>query len=197
MVSGDNPLDRRVKPAPGSGPIFVRARDLTVEDSEIRVLTVTNQPAGDVSIDLTGDLTVRGTGEQRSLINSGSGLTIPVPPDQIATSVFREVDPSIGLVRDFFVCGNAICGVTYLTPAPAGDISISARNLTLENGGQLVSRSEFQGDAGEIRLDLTGDATIQRRGRRWKPQRPSQQRRGIGRPGPHLARYARRSPTHG
>ena len=44
-----NPLDPDTRPARGSGPIFVRAANLTVDNSEIRVLTVTNQPAGDVS----------------------------------------------------------------------------------------------------------------------------------------------------
>jgi filamentous hemagglutinin family protein len=156
-----DPLAFGLKPVPGSGPIFVRANDLLVQDSEIRVLTVTNQSAGDVSIDLTGDLTQRATGAQRSLINSGSGLTIPVPPDQTATQVFRQIDASIGLIRDFAICGSVICGVTYLTPAAAGDISISARNATLENGGQIVSRSEFLADAGNITLDLRGDATVQ------------------------------------
>jgi large exoprotein involved in heme utilization and adhesion len=154
-----NPLDPSVSPAPGSGPILVRAENLTVEDSEIRVLTVTNQPAGDVSIDLTGDLTVRGAAE-RGLINSGSGLTIAAPPDQTVTGVFRQVNPAIGMVRDLAICGGVVCGVTYLTPATAGDIAISARNATLEAGGQIVSRSEFTADAGEIALDLEGDLTI-------------------------------------
>ncbi|HXK23589.1 MAG TPA: filamentous hemagglutinin N-terminal domain-containing protein [Myxococcota bacterium] len=156
----DNPLAPALKPVPGSGPIFVRARNLLVEDSEIRALTVTNQAAGDVDIGLTGDLTVRGTGVQRSVIDSGSGLTVPPPPDQTVTSLFRQVDASIGLIRDFLICGGVVCGVTYLTPAPAGDISIAAHDATLENGGQLVSRSEFVASSGDLSLELGGDLTI-------------------------------------
>jgi filamentous hemagglutinin family protein len=157
-----NPLNPSTRPAPGSGPIFVSAANLTVEDaSEIRVLTVTNQPAGNISIDLTGDLIVRNAGDDPAVIVSGSGLTQPVPPGQVFTGIVRQVDPSIGMVRDLALCqGGVVCGVTYLTPAAAGDIEISARNLRLEAGGELVSRSEFSADAGEIRIDLTGDATI-------------------------------------
>jgi filamentous hemagglutinin family protein len=156
-----NPLSPLQKPVPGSGPIFVSAANLTVEDaSEIRVLTVTNHPAGDISIDLTGDLTLRNANGEPAVIVSGSGLTIPVPPDQTPTQLIRQVDPAIGMVRDFLVCGSVACGVTYLTPAAAGDIAISARNAFIENGGQIVSRAEFTADAGEIRLDLTGNATI-------------------------------------
>lgn len=158
-----DPLDPGQKPVPGSGPIFVRANDLLVEDSEIRVLTVTSQAAGDISIDLSGDLTVRASaGEPRAVISSGSGLTIPIPEDRTFNGVvFREQDPSIGLVRDFFFCQDGgVCGVTYLSQAPAGDIDIAARDVSLVGGGQIVSRGEFQADAGRVGIDLGGDLAI-------------------------------------
>jgi filamentous hemagglutinin family protein len=156
----EDPLAPALKPVPGSGPIFVRARNLLVEDSEIRVLTVTNQAAGDVDVGLTGDLTVRGTGAQRSLINSGSGLTIPVPPGQNLTNLITQTDSNIGMVRQFLICQGSVCGVIYRTPAPAGDVAIAARDVTLENGGQIVSHSEFLADAGNLSLDLSGGMEI-------------------------------------
>jgi len=158
--AGANPL--AALPVPGSGPITVRARHLTVEDSEIRALTLTDRAAGDILLDLTGDLTVRGLpGQLRAFVNSGSDLTIPIP-DGATLDALVPVDGIPGLELDLLFCVGQVraCGAIYRSGGDAGDIRIAARHVVLEGGGQLVSRSEFGGDAGRIDLDLSGDLRI-------------------------------------
>ncbi len=146
----------------GAGPVFVRAHDLTLDEAAIQTLTVSDQAAGVVSIELTGDLRLIGRpGGLGSLISSASDVDIPVPPDLEETQVpiLRRDFP--GFVFRQRICGAIVCGYDFLSGGRAGDIDISARNLELSGGSSISSRSLAGGDAGTITIDLAGDVSIE------------------------------------
>lgn len=59
---------------PGAGDIAVFAGSLTVEDAELRSLTGGSGRGGDMSIELSGDLELRGTSTQLTGLTAGSGV---------------------------------------------------------------------------------------------------------------------------
>jgi filamentous hemagglutinin family protein len=59
---------------PGAGDIAVFAESLSVEDAELRSLTGGSGRGGDMTIELTGDLELRGTSTQLTGLTAGSGV---------------------------------------------------------------------------------------------------------------------------
>ncbi|MEZ4282690.1 MAG: filamentous hemagglutinin N-terminal domain-containing protein [Myxococcota bacterium] len=138
-------------PGEGSGQIEIAARNLTIDDADLRTLTVTDEDAGDLSIDLTGDFVARARpGGRQSGIIAGTGLSIDPEPGQVVTNVlfasYATTDVTI------LVCGASLCGVRYDADGDAGDVAIRARNVRLEGGARITARSDGRGDAGTIRL---------------------------------------------
>lgn len=148
-------------PGEGSGRIEIAAHDLTLDDADLRTLTVTDEDAGDLDIDLTGDFVARTRpGGRQSGIIAGTGLDIRPAPGQTVTNVILASYATSDVT--LLVCGASLCGVRYDGEGAAGDVSIRARNVTLEGGARITARSDTRGDAGAIRLVV--DRSIEFRG---------------------------------
>lgn len=146
-------------PNPGSGAVNVYADDLTMVDADILTLTVTNQDAGDVVLDLDGDLEIRSdNGLRQSGIIAGTGLVDPPGPGDV-------LDPflpflffpwgSTGTQVLIYNCLSGPCGFAYtmpISPGAAGDVLVRANAVRLLDGGRITARSESEGDAGTITL---------------------------------------------
>jgi filamentous hemagglutinin family protein len=142
------------QPGEGSGPIYIRGRDLLIENADLRTLTVTSEDAGDISIDLTGDFVARSVagGEQSGII-AGTGIATQPDEGQVVTSIFTAIYPGVTIV-EVDVCGAVPCAYRYLATGDAGDVRIKARNVRLESGGRVTARSEFIGDSGTIEVEF-------------------------------------------
>lgn len=151
-----DPYDgRNNQPGEGSGPVNLTAHDLTIEDADIFTLTVTDEDAGDVTIDLTGDFVARSVpGGRASGIVAGTGLKIAAAPGEIATGLVDVGTWSTSRVV-VILCQSGPCAVSYTANGDAGDVLIRAANLRLEDGGRITTRSDTRGDAGTIRLEIS------------------------------------------
>lgn len=138
-------------PGEGSGSIEIAARNLTIDDADLRTLTVTDEDAGDLDIDLTGDFAARTrAGGRQSGIIAGTGLDIEPLPGQTVTNVILASYATSDVT--LLVCGASLCGIRYDGEGDAGDVSIRARNVRLEGGARITTRSDTRGAAGTIRL---------------------------------------------
>jgi filamentous hemagglutinin family protein len=157
----------------GAGDVFVRGHDLVIENAEIRAMTASASPAGDVDVALTGDLTIRQTGDLAAGIFAGSGLDQVLlensPPPTTVTWVPFD---------DEFFLGTRIrtqtaqvqqpdgsfttvpVAVQYITEGPSGDVSVSAENVSLEGGARISTTSFFGGDPGTITIDAGATVSI-------------------------------------
>jgi filamentous hemagglutinin family protein len=148
-------------PAPGSGPIFVRADDLLIRDADIRSLTGTNQAGGDIEIGLTGALTIEGgeSGTQTGIF-ADSGIRIRPAPGQVFDRRTPENMPGLGR-RDIDLCTDGSrCGVIYQATGRAGDVRIAARDVRLLNGGKITARGEATGAAGTIDIAFEDEMIV-------------------------------------
>ncbi|MFK7895358.1 MAG: filamentous hemagglutinin N-terminal domain-containing protein [Myxococcota bacterium] len=162
VVSGGPPPDNLIcysgtgcSIANGSGDIFVRARNLTLEDGEIRALTVTDRDAGRIDIDLTGDLVARSLNETETTgIFAISGLDAVLSDDGPLTLTetlnLPEGPFTLSVERTF---GGEETRITYPGTGRGGDIEIRARNVTVEGFAEISSEAVFGGDAGNITID--------------------------------------------
>lgn len=152
-------------PGLGSGAIFVRADDLTIRDAELRTLTVTATDASDISIELTGRLTIEGVSSERQTgIFADSGFVLPPAPGQVVTVPVAFVTPySDGTIVEAGLCGASFCTVRYVSSGDAGAVRIRAHDVVLENGGKITARSEFSGAAGTIDVEFQDSMRIEGR----------------------------------
>ncbi|MFO0688865.1 MAG: filamentous hemagglutinin N-terminal domain-containing protein [Myxococcota bacterium] len=152
-------------PGLGSGAIFLRADDLTIRDAELRTLTVTATDASDITIGLTGTLTIEGgSSERQSGIFADSGFVLLPEPGQVVTVPVAFVTPySDGTVVEAGLCGASFCTVRYVSAGDAGDVRIDARDVVLRNGGKITARSEFAGAAGTIDVAFQDSMRIEGR----------------------------------
>jgi filamentous hemagglutinin family protein len=140
-------------PGEGSGTIEIAARNLTIDDADLRTLTVTDEDAGDLAIDLTGDLVARARpGGRQSGIIAGTGVSIDPLPGQTVTNVLLASYATTDVT--LLVCGASLCGIRYDADGDAGDVSVRARNVRLEDGARITARSDTRGAAGTIRLEV-------------------------------------------
>ncbi len=151
-----------VRPGRGSGAIFVRADDLLIRDADIRSLTVTLHDAAPIDIGLTGQLTIESVaGEQQSGIFADSGLRIAPAPGQVVEGFPTGIQiPGLGGFVFSFCTGVGICGIDYQASGRAGEVRILARDVALQNGGKITSRSEFSADAGLIDIAFSDEMRV-------------------------------------
>ncbi len=150
-----------IRPAPGSGPIFVRADDLLIRDADVRSLTGTQQDGGDIEIGLTGTLTIEGgTSGTQTGIFADSGLRIRPGPGQTFERREIELMPGLGR-RDIDVCTDGTrCGVIYQASGRAGDVRVAARDVQILNGGKITARGEATGAAGTIDIAFEDEMVV-------------------------------------
>lgn len=147
-------------PARGSGPIFIRADDLTIRDAELRSLTGTQQDASDVSIDLTGTLLIEGVSStSQSGIFADSGFKDLPGPGETILGFDIDALPGVGEIWEVR-CATGPCGVLYLAEGAAGDVRIRARDVALRNGGKITATSEYAGDAGTLDIAFIDELSI-------------------------------------
>jgi len=153
----------------GAGEVRIRARDLTLEDAEIRAMTPSESPAGDVDIDLSGDLLIRQTGDVTTGISAGSGLDQVVLENTPLPKTLTEVP-----FTDEFFLGTRVrtryleplpdvkipVQIEYIAKGPAGDVRVSAANVTLESGGRISTTSFYGGEPGSIEIQATGRVAV-------------------------------------
>ncbi len=140
--------------ANGSGDIFVRARNLTLEDGEIRALTVTDRDAGRVDVELTGDLVARSINETETTgVFAISGLENTFPGQGFLT--FQETlllpEGPYTFEIETSLSGD-VTRVTYPGTGRGGDIRIRAANVRVEGFAEISSEAVFGGNAGDITI---------------------------------------------
>ncbi len=149
------------EPTPGSGPISVTANDLTIRDAQVRTMTVTSEDAGDMTIDLTGALTIEGgTRAEPSGIFADTGFQTFTAPGQVVDFTVFKGYPEVGVVIEADACGGQICAIRYVGTGNAGDVRIRAREVHLRNGGKIRAGSEFYGNAGTIDIEFQDEMTV-------------------------------------
>lgn len=152
-------LRNPIPPALGAGPIFVLADDLLIRDADLRTLTVTDQAASDIAIDLTGDLTIEGgTGARATGIFADTGyreVFIPGARQELRRFTWPGVT-----ILEVDLIGGEFSAVRFRATGDAGAVRIAARNVSLLNGGKITARSEFSGDAGRVEIDFRDTMTI-------------------------------------
>jgi filamentous hemagglutinin family protein len=149
----------------GSGDVFVRARHLTLEDSEIRSLTTTARAAGRIDIDLTGDFVADGLGLNRTTgLIAGSGLDIQrqdpsVPTPNVITfiQVFPEGVARIRVERD---ASLDLVRVQHIAQGIGGEIDVDAESISILNGAKISSSGVFGGSGGSIDLEATQSISV-------------------------------------
>ncbi len=149
----------------GSGDVFIRANDLTLEDAEIRTVTTTPKTGGRVDIALTGDLLADGLGLDRTTgIVSGSGLRIEVqdPVGETLNSfkttfVFADGPAEVVTIEEQ---NGDLVRIEHIAQGPGGEIKVDAENVSLLGGAKLSSSGVFGGDGGSIEVDARDTVTI-------------------------------------
>jgi filamentous hemagglutinin family protein len=112
-----------------SGGILINANNLDLIGSEIQITNGSNLPAGDLTINLTGHLNLRGG----SLIPFSAIRALAQGP---ASSAGMNISAQQIVITD----GSSLSTST-LTEGAAGPLLISSTNLELTNGGQISSAS--------------------------------------------------------
>jgi filamentous hemagglutinin family protein len=158
------PLDSsgiRAVRAGGSGGILINANNLDLVGSEIQITNVSNLPAGDLTINLTGLLSLRG-----SSFVPLSGIRA------LAQGAASSAGMNIS-AQQIVITDGSLLSTSTLTEGAAGPLKISTTHLELTNGGQISSASRQgldpstglpggpppTGDAGTITIQgLTGAA---------------------------------------
>jgi filamentous hemagglutinin family protein len=161
-IENDLELDFQLGVAPGlgSGPIYIRADDLTIRDAELKTLTGTQQDASDISIDLTGRLLIEGgTSPRQTGIFAGTGFRAAPAPGQTILFTLINALTGVGEIWGDF-CATGLCGVRYFAEGDAGDVRIRARDVALRSGGKITAASEFSGDAGTIDIEFIDEISI-------------------------------------
>jgi len=146
-----------VLPNEGAGSVNVYANDLTIEDANIQALTVTDADAGDVVIDLDGDLVIRAVpGGFTSGILAGTGFALPRQPgdvlDPFLPFIFLASPTTSVTISN---CTTGPCGLRYDADGQGGDVRVRAANARFEGGGRITARSENAGSAGNVELRVT------------------------------------------
>lgn len=153
----------------GAGRVFVAARNLTVEDSDLRAITV-GGPSDGIELALTGDLTIR-----RIESRSDVGL-LARTGDRFERAIRISGPPTCGDALAGIACEDGPSGTDRGIPfslhdfsvpldfdqgaGPGGDIDVTARNVFLRDGGRITTTSVSRGSPGEIRVAASGDIEV-------------------------------------
>ena len=114
--------------AGGSGGILFNANNLEVRSSDIGITNGSNLPSGDLTVNLSGNLSVRGGDFGPSLIHA----------------LAQGPAPSAGMnitAHDVLITDGSALTTSTVTAGAAGPLNISAVNVQLTNGGEISSAS--------------------------------------------------------
>ena len=136
----------------GSGSIAIRAGDLRVADADVRSVTPGRLDAGDLDVDLSGDLELLGGAGDSGLLARSGGVPF---------------DGSIDLWR-FGGQGSAPIAGELTAEGGGGEIRIRADEVRLSGGALVSSSANGRGAAGAILVDarnvlVSGDAELPER----------------------------------
>lgn len=138
--------------------------DLAIEfnqSSEISTASISSGDSGSINI-VTGNLSLRdGATIAASPFSSGNGGNINI--DAQKTIAILGASPRTGS------SSSSITANTF-SSASAGDLNIKAEVLSIQDGGLLISSTNFPGDAGKINIDTS---VVEISGFRSKDQTPS------------------------
>lgn len=157
------------------GTLIVNTRDLVIEDGgRIEASTIGLAPGGNIMVDATNSIRLRGTSEALSpeqlleLVGNPNVIQLDsLPEDAVvfpsgisafssgqvngAASGEVSIDTSSLTIED-----GAQVSTFALRGANGGPIRVQADRLLLQREGQIISRSEGSGFAGNIDVDITG-----------------------------------------
>ncbi len=147
---------------PGKGGnISITSGNLKVVDKGfISSNSSSSANAGNISIDLSGDLTLQNGGQLRAITrDSGNAGNINIGAKKVLISG-RNLVP----FREFN--GSQRLAISQITSASegagnAGDISIAGNEITIEDGAAIVVTSDLSGKAGNIKLFSNGSINLQ------------------------------------
>ena len=152
------------------GPILVRAGDLVMTNSVILSENFGADPAGAVTIDLTGNLILSGGAIVAAARSSGAGGDLTIR----AASVTARAGAALGTVTNFSGAGgdlviettgdivvtgrNADFRSSILARAfdsgPAGNARVSAEMLQITDGARFFNSSNGAGSAGNLAIEV-------------------------------------------
>jgi len=127
----------------GSGALLINAKNLELSGGDIGITNLSVQPSGDLTINVSGNLSLQGGSFSPSSSIHASAVGFLTG---FGTNGSFVGGPSAGLSvtapNILFTSGSTLMTDTNSTGA-AGALSISTQNLQLTNGGQISSRSRF------------------------------------------------------
>ncbi|OWY68093.1 hypothetical protein B7486_28345 [cyanobacterium TDX16] len=153
----------------GGNITIKKARSLSLNNESSLISTTSGQGnAGDIQINVTDSISVRdGSGleaDSRSTSNAGN-ITITagghvsfdtVGNERFPTGVFGRLQPIQELQQD-----NPNGQILQIpSNRRGGDINIKARSLSLTNGAQINTVTFSQGNAGNVKIDVSDIASI-------------------------------------
>jgi large exoprotein involved in heme utilization and adhesion len=132
----NNPAGVPAVRAGGSGGILINANNLELQGGDIGIVNLSNLPSGELMVNVSGSLSLRGGMFFQSSIHA---LTQGPAPSAGLTITAHDI-----LVTD----GSSLTTSTISNPSgpdgPAGALNISADTVQVTNGGQ-ISSATFQG----------------------------------------------------
>ena len=173
-----------------SGDIQIEAQDLTLVDGG-QISTTTRGPGdgGDLTIEVLGEIDIRGTGQVDSVVRgsgllseadgpgSGGQITIQAPEIRVAdggtisTSAPNDLSGPAGQIRiqarESLQVNGPSAGIraSSSSQGEAGDLQIETPTLVVGQGGEITASSEGSGSAGTLvirseSIQLQGDGQL-------------------------------------
>ncbi|MBD2211938.1 filamentous hemagglutinin N-terminal domain-containing protein [Nostoc linckia FACHB-104] len=167
--------------ASGGGFIQVQGNQISLTDaSQILIQNQGEQPRGSINVNAAQSLSMSSTspdGRLRSgldaqTVGSGAGADIAISTQQLivqggaavsarsfgsgkAGSVTVDAADSVQILRfsPFDLLRTSSIGTVALSSGDAGDISLSTRQLTVQDGGSVAVSTLGSGDAGELTIN--------------------------------------------
>ncbi|NET33345.1 MAG: filamentous hemagglutinin N-terminal domain-containing protein [Cyanothece sp. SIO1E1] len=154
------------------GDIIISAESLSLSNfSQLEAYTVGSGDAGDVIINISGDVTFD---QSRSLTNvlpgaTGNGGDIIITAESLTVANQSQLFANTEGAGDAgnlivttssdteFNNGNAFTNVQSIAIGNGGDIIITAESLTVANQAQLFTETAGTGDAGSLIITTSGD----------------------------------------
>ena len=147
--SGGQPFSVRPRPQTRSGgSLYLRSRDLTIEDSDLRAFTVGGD-SGVIDVALDRDLTIRKIARDADVgISARTGLALGIDGGLI----FLPGDSTTTTIDPFEI----VIGGT----GPGGDIRIAADSIDLSGGARIATTSQGSGNGGNVEITTRGSMRI-------------------------------------
>ena len=125
--------DQGTSGIPGLGGIQITAKNLTVKDSGIAIDNFTSAKPGDLTVTLTGRL---------SMINDGATGPFPTLLETTTRREARSANLNI-TAQDILLAGNILVATETFRNGDAGTLNIFSQTLELTGGAQIRSGSRF------------------------------------------------------